>query len=390
MNNQLNNESHDDPKDCYLIRSGMYEQNFLDEYKLEILYELLSHDKIDDKFKEVIRDFFIPFKISPLKFVLNKDYYEDSGPPYSFRLLNDGTVTRDYPKHIAPSLHFIKQNPLEMAMGYPEWFYMAFPDVAIWAMKGESFSLLKEKLFKYVSIEEFIDNKSIRNKYLIEIIKLYQNITNKPLECKIYGQDQESSFVSNKANSEVSIASVIIGKQEWMTKNLNVDKFLNGDTIPHAKTAEEWTQAAYNREPAFCYYNNDPANGEKYGKLYNWYAVNDPRGLAPKGWHIPSDTEWTQLTDYLGGEDAAGSKMKSASGWKDNGNGLNSSGFSGLPGGSRDYEGTFEDVYICGCWWSSTEDGMSSSFIGLGYGGGGVDMFYYDKRVGFSVRCLRD
>jgi uncharacterized protein (TIGR02145 family) len=390
MNNQLNNESHDDPKHCYLIRSGMNDLNFLDGYKLENFYEFLSTDKIDDKFKEVIRDFFIPFKISPLKFALNKDYYEDLAPPYSFGLLNDGTVTGDYPKHIAPSLHFIKQNPMEMAMGYPEWFYMAFPDVAIWAIKGESVSLLKEK-FKNVPIEEFIDNKSIRNKYLIEIIKLYQNITNKPLECKIYGQDQESSFVSNKANSEVSIASVIIGKQEWMTKNLNVDKFLNGDTIPHAKTAEEWTQAAYNREPAFCYYNNDPANGEKYGKLYNWYAVNDPRGLAPKGWHIPSDTEWTQLTDYLGGEDAAGSKMKSASGWKENGNGLNSSGFSGLPGGRRETNGTFYSIGSSGSWWSSTEYDRSYAWYRyMGYAKGNVSRIGSNNAQMFSVRCLRD
>ena len=105
--------------------------------------------------------------------------------------------------------------------------------------------------------------------------------------------------------------TVQIGTQVWMTKNLDVSTFRNGDPIPEAKTDEEWEKAGENKQPAWCYYNNDPGNGEKYGKLYNWYAVNDSRGLAPVGYHIPSDAEWTILTDFLGGEDAAGNKMKS-------------------------------------------------------------------------------
>ena len=148
---------------------------------------------------------------------------------------------------------------------------------------------------------------------------------------------------------------VTIGKQVWMTKNLNVDKFRNGDPIPEAKTEGEWK--AYNQagEAAWCYYENDPKNGAKYGKLYNWYAVNDPRGLAPKGWHIPTDAEWTELTDYLGGVEKAGAKMKSKEGWYKNGNGTNSSGFSGLPGGLRSSYGAFDVIGYYGYWWSSTE-----------------------------------
>jgi uncharacterized protein (TIGR02145 family) len=120
-----------------------------------------------------------------------------------------------------------------------------------------------------------------------------------------------------------------------MTENLNVDKFRNGDPIPEAKIDEEWEEADENGEPAWCYYDNDSTNGVKYGKLYNWYAVTDPRGLAPEGWNVPIDEEWTTLIDFLGGEDVAGTKMKSTSGWAESGNGTKESGFSGLPGGNR-------------------------------------------------------
>jgi uncharacterized protein (TIGR02145 family) len=109
---------------------------------------------------------------------------------------------------------------------------------------------------------------------------------------------------------------VKIGRHVWMAENLNVDKFRNGDPIPQAKTLEEWDSAREKKQPAWCYYNNEPANGMKYGKLYNWYAVNDERGLAPEGWHIPSDAEWTILTNFLGGEKVAGKKLKSTTGWE--------------------------------------------------------------------------
>lgn len=88
----------------------------------------------------------------------------------------------------------------------------------------------------------------------------------------------------------------------WMAKNLDVSKFLNGDLIPQAQSAEAWEEAGENAQPAWCYYDNNPENGKIYGKLYNWYAVNDRRGICPQGWHVPSDTEWTKLINYLGGK----------------------------------------------------------------------------------------
>jgi len=184
--------------------------------------------------------------------------------------------------------------------------------------------------------------------------------------------------------------TVTIGTQVWMTQNLNVSKFRNGDPIPQAKTDIEWYRAGENKQPAWCYYENDPANGVIYGKLYNWYAVNDRRGLAPVGYHIPSDAEWTILTDYLGGAEKAGDKMKSKQGWAKEGNGTNSSGFSGLPGGFRLGSGAFVGIGKEGFWWSYSEnDAYSAWHRYLYYGFSCVRGLDY-KAVGFSVRCLRD
>ena len=194
-------------------------------------------------------------------------------------------------------------------------------------------------------------------------------------------------------NKTTLSTEVTIGKQVWMTQNLDVDKFRNGEVIPEAKTEGEWKAYADAGEAAWCYYDNDLANGAKYGKLYNWYAVNDPRGLAPAGYHIPSDAEWTKLTDFLGREkNVAVTKMKSKTGWNENGNGTNSSGFSGLPGGYRDNLGTFLSIGEDGYWWSSSENYTDNAWDrNLGYNSGCVfrlNGIY--KEEGFSVRCLRD
>ena len=170
---------------------------------------------------------------------------------------------------------------------------------------------------------------------------------------------------------------VTIGKQVWMSENLNVDKFRNGDPIPHAKTDEEWEKAGKNGQPAWCYYNNNPDNGDRYGKLYNWHAVNDSRGLAPEGWKIPSDEDWSRLTDFLGGQSVAGKKMKYTDFWAENkgesGNATNESGFSGLPGGDRGGGGAFGSIGGGGSWWSSTEGSTASAWgRNLVYNGGGV------------------
>ena len=185
--------------------------------------------------------------------------------------------------------------------------------------------------------------------------------------------------------------SVKIGTQTWMAENLNISTFRNGDLIPEAKTNEEWVRAGINKQPAWCYYDNEFANGTKYRKLYNWYAVNDSRGLAPDGWHVPSDKEWTMLLDYMGSKDTPGKKMKSTNGWKDGGNGTNSSGFSALPGGYRKSYGPFVNAGGYAFWWTSSEySGNYSWFFNLGYFVGNVLKEYDSKGGGLSVRCIKD
>jgi uncharacterized protein (TIGR02145 family) len=185
--------------------------------------------------------------------------------------------------------------------------------------------------------------------------------------------------------------TIKIGNQEWMAENLDVDKFRNGDPIPQANTKEEWESAGENKEPAWCYFANDPLNGAKYGKLYNAYAVNDPRGLAPEGWHTPTDKEWSLLINFLDGENVAGIKMKSEIGWENDGNGSNESGFSGLPGGNRHGNGDFSVVGDLGFWWSSSVGETSVAWYRTLYNDqGNVGRLDVNKGVGFSVRFLKD
>ncbi len=187
------------------------------------------------------------------------------------------------------------------------------------------------------------------------------------------------------------IETVMIGDQEWTTKNLNVSKYRNGDIIPQVRFPSEWKNLTVG---AWCYYNNDPNNGEIYGRLYNWFAVIDPRGLAPEGFHIPSDAEWETLIDYLGGEKIAGGKMKKidVSNWSaPNLDATNESGFSGLPGGSRNYNETFYNIGSFGIWWSSSENDTANAWSRFLYYNNGIAYRNYsNKNYGFSVRCLRD
>jgi uncharacterized protein (TIGR02145 family) len=183
--------------------------------------------------------------------------------------------------------------------------------------------------------------------------------------------------------------TVTIGTQTWAIANLNVSTFRNGDSIPEARSNKEWVAAGESRKPAWCYYNNDPANGPKYGKLYNWYAVIDPRGLAPAGWTLSSEKDWAELVYILGGPSHAGSKLKSATGWSEGDNGKNEAGFSGFPGGYRIENGLFQNVYTIATWWSSTESSGSSAidcFITLA---GNLSKSSTPKQRGQSVRCLR-
>jgi uncharacterized protein (TIGR02145 family) len=193
---------------------------------------------------------------------------------------------------------------------------------------------------------------------------------------------------------EKTYPSVIICTQKWMDRNLDVTTYRNGDPIAYVTDSAAWAALTTG---AWCYYNNDPSTNATYGKLYNWYAVNDSRGLAPTGWHVPTDAEWTTLETCLGGTSVAGGKMKvtGTSTWlKPNSGATNTSGFAGLPGGNRFAYGEFGFVGVYATWWSATEfstfgaTGAWSRFVN--YFDGGVERDAYVKQRGFSVRCLRD
>ena len=193
--------------------------------------------------------------------------------------------------------------------------------------------------------------------------------------------------------------TVKIGTQVWMAENLNVSHFRNGDPIPEVEDAGAWAQAGKDGKPAWCYYDSNPANGRTYHKLYNWYAVNDPRDLAPYGWHVPSWSEWLDLYNkYFSDNNYKmwGAKMKATYGWLNKGNGTNESGFAALPGGARDGGGAFDKVGRFGGWWSSSS---SEGYDIQGYClplYGNYDGFASDsssvnfKGDGFSVRCVKD
>jgi uncharacterized protein (TIGR02145 family) len=183
--------------------------------------------------------------------------------------------------------------------------------------------------------------------------------------------------------------TIKIGNQRWAVANLNVNTFRNGDTIPEARTWQEWTAAGEAGKPAWCYYNNDPATGKKYGKLYNWFAVNDPRGLAPAGWALPTDADWVDLASGLGGHEVAGNKMKSSGGWNEGYNGTNDAGFTGLPGGYRTENGSFLNVGNIGTWWSTTENKGSNAIDFYLSQKPGVGKSATPKMRGESVRCVR-
>jgi uncharacterized protein (TIGR02145 family) len=211
------------------------------------------------------------------------------------------------------------------------------------------------------------------------------NTTTNSLETK-----NSTGWVS-LSSSFVPLPAIVIGTQQWMSKNLDVAFYRNGDPIPQVSDPTAWAALTTG---AWCYYNNDPLQGNKYGKLYNWYAVNDSRGLAPQGWHIPSDAEWTTLTTTLGGSSVAGGKMKESGtfNWTAPNTGAdNSSGFAGLPGGYRNDDGTFSNFGYSGYWWSSTESVSPTAWYRtLLYINGSLLRSSTNKRLGFSVRCLRD
>jgi uncharacterized protein (TIGR02145 family) len=194
-----------------------------------------------------------------------------------------------------------------------------------------------------------------------------------------FGDDQKTKDRSSGRLSKV-YKTVSIGSQIWMAENLDVSTFRNGDAIPEVKTAQEWLAAANSESPAWCYYNNDPGNGRKFGKLYNWYAVNDGRGIAPAGWHVPTDQEWQDLIASCGGMGKAFHELRK------------SDGFAAKAAGARYFrDASFNHMGKITFWWSASNNGkwngwyhaMHFGYKQVGRDDGGMN-------TGHSVRCVKD
>jgi uncharacterized protein (TIGR02145 family)/uncharacterized repeat protein (TIGR02543 family) len=189
---------------------------------------------------------------------------------------------------------------------------------------------------------------------------------------------------------------VRIGNQVWMVENLKTTKYRDGSMIPFGRDSAIWV---YNDSPKYCWVNGDSSYKNPYGALYNWYVVDpaNPKKVAPQGWHVPSDTEWWTLVEYLGGLHTAHGPLKEAgfTHWNSpNIDATNSSGFTGLPAGRRnDFSASFDLLGDWGFWWTTvieTNEPLKSRYYGLRFELAMVDNYRSPKKYGFSVRCIRD
>lgn len=216
-----------------------------------------------------------------------------------------------------------------------------------------------------------------------------------------------TSIESYGSNESSAVGELTVGSDVWMTDNLDVDKFRNGDPIPEAKSLEEWEEFSYKKQPAWSYFENDAANGAKYGKLYNWYAVNDPRGLAPEGWHVASLKEWEDLVASQGGfTEETAKKLINKGDWdiselKKNSDFDFNAKFGGaiIPIGSAGYLNftSNHENEKSAYWWTSTKsDGVTAAkviyIISNSYQGLSIDFNSndYGYGLGLSVRCVKD
>ena len=199
--------------------------------------------------------------------------------------------------------------------------------------------------------------------------------------------------------------TVQIGYQLWMAENLKTTHYNNGDEIPTDYSNSEWAELVTG---AYAFYNNDPSNADTYGDLYNWFAVDDERGLCMDGWHVPSDVEFMELEMFLGmseeeanstkwrgtdeGSKLAGNRDLWRYGNLENNSEFGTSGFTALPAGWRsDYNGIYHDMGFVGFFWSSSEwSSYNAWFREPHYYDSNVYRYEYDKQIGFSIRCLGD
>ena len=204
------------------------------------------------------------------------------------------------------------------------------------------------------------------------------------------GYGNEITFTTQTGDIDGnSYSAVTIGTQVWMVENLKVTKYRNGDDILNAKDNAIWGALT---EGGYCDLSNDVNQADVYGRLYNWYAVHDSRNIAPTGWHVATDAEWTTLSTYLGGQSVAGGKLKEkgiAHWCNPNIGATNESGFTALPGGARGDD--FLSYCGYGFWWTATEAEATTAFNRVIFDNEtGVNRVSNKKVGGSSVRCVKD
>jgi len=286
---------------------------------------------------------------------------------------------------------------------------------------------LGELIKRVDSLTNLIQSERIDNQ--LRILDLKKLLSEKQAQLDLIKQkyniqNDETNLTPSQLNNNTE--SITIGKQIWMKENLNVSFFRNGDPIPEARSNEEWIAAGKQGKPVWCSYDNNPKNDEKYGKLYNWFAITDTRGLAPSGWKIPEFEDLNVIDSYLWSD--VGSKLKSNIGWNswnveerckscigwtddhrkskkciscnnmgvrisktNSGNGNNTSGFSAMPGGFRNANGNFEKIGQESLFWSSSEQySLYGRYRMLTNMDNELLMNYTTKDFGMSVRCLKN
>ena len=206
--------------------------------------------------------------------------------------------------------------------------------------------------------------------------------TTKIIFCMLAMALAVNTFAQNSTTATIDYKAVKIGNQQWMSQNLDVATFRNGDAIEEIKNQKDWDKAHYSKKPAWCYYKNDSKNGSEYGKLYNFWAVSDPRGLAPEGWHVASNSEWNELITFLGDNTSAGNALRGSS---------SSSGYNSRSGGTRSLFSGFDNLYDRAYYWTSTPKSDDSGYLKMLPGSNGFIFTYdYFKGDGMSVRCVKD
>jgi uncharacterized protein (TIGR02145 family) len=328
-----------------------------------------------------------PRKTEPLKGIIDKLNSEEKVPSHiiaSMLSLNSMATFGTHPKDFDPEQVRPVLNNLAIII---RW-YLKFKDFQIISKTTVS-EEQKEIQVQEHAVKETLKPKK-KNSLLIIGLVIGVGLI---VMIIFYLAGTRNSHVNESVSENQENKAITIGSQVWMSRNLDVDHYVNGVLIPEAKTDEEWVSYANHKMGAWCYYDYSQKNGKIYGRLYNWYAVNDSNGLAPTGWHVPSEEEWKILTHYLGDSISANRLRETGPAhWieVDTVRATNDFGFASLPGGYHSNGGTFNGITIIGYWWTTTNWPEVATSRYMQYDNGAVGTWHANKNDANSVRCIRN